>query len=115
MISFGLDRAKNLATGSPSKTPESFYLGLWRPRWAKTNDCGQCLEDEDRQYGGRDRDKRSQTRSRPPQEPTAQLEGQLAIAAFFQRFPRIRLADEPLDWRAFPAFRGLAGLSVVVD
>ena len=41
VISFGLDRAKNLATGSPSKTPESFYLGLWRPRWAKTNDLAR--------------------------------------------------------------------------
>ena len=47
--------------------------------------------------------------------PLARLEGQLAIAAFFQRFPRVRLADEPLEWRAFPAFRGLARLPVVVE
>ena len=46
--------------------------------------------------------------------PLVQLEAQLAIAAFFQRFPRIRLADEWLEWRAFPAFRGLAKLPVVV-
>jgi hypothetical protein len=37
VISFGLDRAKSLATGSRSKTPESFYWGLWRPRWAKSD------------------------------------------------------------------------------
>jgi hypothetical protein len=28
---------------------------------------------------------------------------------------RLRLADEPLEWRAFPGFRGLARLSVLVD
>jgi cytochrome P450 len=44
----------------------------------------------------------------------ARLEGQLAIAAFFEHFPRVRLADEPLEWRAFPVFRGLAKLPVVV-
>jgi cytochrome P450 len=47
--------------------------------------------------------------------PLARLEAQLAIPAFFQRFPRIRLADEPLEWRSFPAFRGLAKLWVEVD
>jgi len=47
--------------------------------------------------------------------PLARLEGQLAITAFFQRFPRVRLADEPLEWRAFPAFRGLARLPVMVE
>jgi len=46
--------------------------------------------------------------------PLARLEAELAIAAFFQRFPRIRLADEWLEWRAFPAFRGLAKLPVLV-
>jgi cytochrome P450 len=46
--------------------------------------------------------------------PLARLEGQLAIAAFFERFPRARLLDEPLEWRAFPVFRGLAKLPVVV-
>jgi cytochrome P450 len=44
--------------------------------------------------------------------PLARLGAQLA--AFFQRFPRIRLADERLEWCAFPAFRGLAKLPVVV-
>ena len=47
--------------------------------------------------------------------PLARLEAQLAIPAFLQRFPRLRLVDEPLDWRALPAFRGLAKLWVLVD
>jgi cytochrome P450 len=47
--------------------------------------------------------------------PLARLEGQLAIAALFERFTRVRLVDEPLEWRAFPAFRGLAKLPVVVS
>jgi hypothetical protein len=34
--------------------------------------------------------------------------------SIFQRFPRIRLADERLEWCAFPAVRGLAKLPVVV-
>ena len=46
--------------------------------------------------------------------PLARLGGQLAIAAFVERFPRVRLADEPLEWRSFPAFRGLVKLPVVV-
>lgn len=46
--------------------------------------------------------------------PLARLEAQLAIPAFLQRFPRLRLADEPLEWRALPAFRGLAKLWVLV-
>ena len=44
--------------------------------------------------------------------PLARLEAQLAIAAFLERFPRVRLADEPPEWRALPAFRGLARLWV---
>ena len=47
--------------------------------------------------------------------PLARLEGQVAIPAFLQHFPRVRLADEPLEWRALPAFRGLARLWVEVD
>jgi cytochrome P450 len=38
----------------------------------------------------------------------------LAIAALVQRFPNLHLADEPLEWRALPAFRGLAKLWVLV-
>ena len=48
--------------------------------------------------------------------PLARLEGQIALAALLDRFPRLRLADdEPLEWRALPAFRGLARLWVRVD
>ena len=47
--------------------------------------------------------------------PLARLEAQLAIAAILQRFPRLRLADEPLEWRALPTFRGLSKLWVLVD
>jgi hypothetical protein len=46
--------------------------------------------------------------------PLARLEAQLAIAALVQRFPNLHLADEPLEWRALPAFRGLAKLRVLV-
>jgi cytochrome P450 len=47
--------------------------------------------------------------------PLARLEAQVAIPALLRRFPRLRLADEPLEWRAFPGFRGLAKLWVRVD
>ncbi|HXJ84152.1 MAG TPA: cytochrome P450 [Candidatus Methylomirabilis sp.] len=47
--------------------------------------------------------------------PLARLETQLAIAALVQRFPRLRLSDEPLEWRALPTFRGLKKLWVLVD
>lgn len=46
--------------------------------------------------------------------PLARLEAQLAISALVQRFPNLRLADEPLEWRALPAFRGLTTLRVLV-
>jgi cytochrome P450 len=46
--------------------------------------------------------------------PLARLEAQLAIPALLQRFPRLRLADEPLEWRAIPGFRGLVRLPVLV-
>ncbi|HEU4368778.1 MAG TPA: cytochrome P450 [Methylomirabilota bacterium] len=44
----------------------------------------------------------------------ARLEAQLAIAALVGRFPRLRLVNEPLEWRALPAFRGLVKLPVLV-
>jgi hypothetical protein len=47
--------------------------------------------------------------------PLARLEAQIAIPALLQRFPRLRLTDEPLEWRALPGFRGLAKLWVDVD
>lgn len=46
--------------------------------------------------------------------PLARLEAQLAITALVQRFSNLRLGDEPLEWRALPAFRGLARLRVLV-
>jgi cytochrome P450 len=46
--------------------------------------------------------------------PLARLEAQLAIAALVQRFPNLRLAEEALEWRALPAFRGLTKLRVFV-
>jgi cytochrome P450 len=47
--------------------------------------------------------------------PLARLEAQIAIPTLLRRFPRLRLAGEPLEWRALPAFRGLAALWVRVD
>jgi cytochrome P450 len=47
--------------------------------------------------------------------PLARLEAQIAIPALLQRFPRLRLTDEPFEWRALPGFRGLAKLWVHVD
>jgi cytochrome P450 len=46
--------------------------------------------------------------------PLARLEAQLAIVAIVQRFPNLHLANEPLEWHARPAFRGLARLRVLV-
>ncbi len=41
--------------------------------------------------------------------PLARLEAQVALPAFFERFPNLRLAnpDEPPRWRSLPFFRGL--------
>jgi cytochrome P450 len=46
--------------------------------------------------------------------PLARLEAQLAIAALVERFPNLRLADEPVEWRALPGFRGLTKLRVSI-
>jgi cytochrome P450 len=46
--------------------------------------------------------------------PLARLEARLAIGALLERFPHLRLADEPPVWRALPVFRGLAKLRVLV-
>ena len=48
--------------------------------------------------------------------PLARLEAQVAIAAFFDRFPNARLTDAsaPPQWRAMPFFRGLKELKVDV-
>jgi cytochrome P450 len=46
--------------------------------------------------------------------PLARLEAQIAIATLTRRFPSLRLADEPLEYRRIPSFRGLAKLTVLV-
>jgi len=46
--------------------------------------------------------------------PLARLEAQVALPAFFERFPNLRLADPdaPPSWRSLPFFRGLQELIV---
>jgi len=44
----------------------------------------------------------------------ARLEGQVAIAALLERFPRLRLLDPAPDWGTNFAFRGLRSLRVAV-
>jgi cytochrome P450 len=48
--------------------------------------------------------------------PLARLEAQVALPAFFARFPKLRLAnpDAPPRWRSLPFFRGLQELPVTV-
>jgi len=48
--------------------------------------------------------------------PLARLEAQVAIPAFFARFPNVRLADPDRkpEWRTLPFFRGLKELTVAV-
>ena len=48
--------------------------------------------------------------------PLARLEAQVALAALFERFPNLRLADPdaPPTWRTLPFFRGLERLEVAV-
>jgi cytochrome P450 len=46
--------------------------------------------------------------------PLARLEAQIGINAMVQRFPNLRLADEPLEYRNIPSFRGLVKLHVLV-
>ncbi|HSP55860.1 MAG TPA: cytochrome P450, partial [Dehalococcoidia bacterium] len=44
--------------------------------------------------------------------PLARLEAQLAVGTLVRRFPAIRLAAGPLEWRRVPSFRGLMRLLV---
>jgi cytochrome P450 len=46
--------------------------------------------------------------------PLARLQAQIALPALFERFPAMRLRDEPLQWERRPAFRGLSSLPVDV-
>ena len=45
--------------------------------------------------------------------PLARLEAQIGIATLVRRFPTLRLADEPLEYRKIPTFRGVAKLNVL--
>lgn len=47
--------------------------------------------------------------------PLARLEAAIGIGTLVRRFPKLRLANEPLEWRRLPAFRGLIRLPVLVD
>jgi cytochrome P450 len=48
--------------------------------------------------------------------PLARMEAQVALLAFFARFPNVRLADPDAkpQWRTLPFFRGLKELIVAV-
>lgn len=46
--------------------------------------------------------------------PLARLEAQMAVATLVQRFPNLRLADERLERRLIPGFRGLVRLPVLI-
>ena len=45
--------------------------------------------------------------------PLARIEAQIGIGKLVERFPNLRLAGEPLEWKSIPAFRGLAQLIVL--
>jgi cytochrome P450 len=47
--------------------------------------------------------------------PLARLQAQIALPALFQRFPALRLRDEPLRWERRPAFRGVSALPVILQ
>jgi len=44
--------------------------------------------------------------------PLARIEAEVALGTLFGRFPHLRLADEPLEYRRLPTFRGLIRLPV---
>jgi cytochrome P450 len=46
--------------------------------------------------------------------PLARLEAQIAIPALFERYPDVRLAQQDLQWRRLPAFRGLTQLQLLI-
>jgi cytochrome P450 len=46
--------------------------------------------------------------------PLARMEAVSFFSSFFQRFPTLKLVDEPPQWRALPFFRGLERLRVEV-
>ena len=46
--------------------------------------------------------------------PLARLEARIAIGMLVERFPDLRLAPEPLEYRTLPGFQGLKRLPVLV-
>src|SRR5256885_7848245 len=44
--------------------------------------------------------------------PLARTEGQIAVGTLVRRFPGMRLAGSPLEWRRVPGFRALKRLSL---
>jgi cytochrome P450 len=44
--------------------------------------------------------------------PLARLEAQIGIGRLVERFPNLRLAEQTLEWKSVPAFRGLTQLLV---
>ena len=46
--------------------------------------------------------------------PLARAEAQIAVGTLVRRFPQMRLAESPLDWRRVPGFRGLKRLPVLL-
>ncbi|MCH7811536.1 MAG: cytochrome P450 [Chloroflexi bacterium] len=46
--------------------------------------------------------------------PVARLEAQIGVDTLVRRFPNLRLADEPLEYRRIPVFRGLVRLPVLI-
>lgn len=46
--------------------------------------------------------------------PLARLEARIGIGTLVRRFPKLRLTDEPLEYRRIPSFRGVAKLDVWV-
>jgi hypothetical protein len=45
--------------------------------------------------------------------PLARLEAQISVGRLVERFPRLRLAGGPVEWKRVPTFRGLARLDVL--
>ena len=46
--------------------------------------------------------------------PLARAEAQIAVGTLVRRFPEMRLAESPLEWRRVPGFRGLKRLPVLM-
>ncbi len=46
--------------------------------------------------------------------PLARAEAQIAVSTMVHRFPKMRLAESPLEWRRVPGFRGLKRLPMLL-